>query len=83
MKYFLFTFSSTKNSLIASSLLNELCTNMPILREISSNCGVALKVSPENKDNAISIISSNFDDFDYHIYEVNGFGNSKIITFIQ
>lgn len=83
MKYFLFTFDKTKNSLIASNLLGKLCTTMPVLREISADCGVALRVSIENFDKSVSIIENNFDKIDYKIYKIDGFGNSKKITIIQ
>lgn len=83
MQYLLFTFNKTKNSLIASNLLGELCTTMPILREISADCGVALKVSVENLEKSTSIIENNFDKEDFKIYEITGFGKSKSITIIR
>lgn len=83
MKYILFTFKQTKDAIIADKLLNNMAISMPVLREISADCGIALKISLENKEKAISIISKNIDTTLFNIYEISGFGNSKSITFIQ
>lgn len=83
MKYILFTFKNTKSAMLACQLLEETAVVMPVLREISSDCGIALKISQENYEKSKIIINNSIDKDFFSIYEIDGFGNSKTIKIIQ
>jgi len=58
--YCVFTFATTSNALKAEKELKNAEAEfiiMPTLREISSSCGLSVKIRPDNKNNTLGILS--------------------------
>lgn len=58
--YCVLTFNNTSNALKAEKVLKAAETEfiiMPTLREISSSCGLSVKIRPENMENALGILA--------------------------
>ena len=75
--YGVFTFISTSQALKAERVLKDAATEflmMPTPREISTSCGLAVKVAGDNLDNCFKILQLNRVQVDgaYKITTVNG-----------
>lgn len=60
--YYLFTFISTSHALKAERVLKEADAEfimIPTLREISSSCGLSVKLAPEKRDEYQLILRDN------------------------
>ncbi|MHC1748407.1 MAG: DUF3343 domain-containing protein [Cellulosilyticaceae bacterium] len=82
--FILITFSSTHSAMAMERLLKKhfKIVMMPVLREISSSCGMAIKMDMEFYEKALEIINeSNLEQDRYTIYKIIDKGASKeIIT---
>lgn len=61
-EFFTFTFAATSHALKAEKVLKESGTDflmIPTLREISSSCGLSVKIAPDNLDNCQNVLSAN------------------------
>ena len=70
-EYYLYTFESTHGAIASHKLLGaEMdAVMMPVLREISASCGMAVRVSPENGRRSLELMKQNSEvTFDlYHV----------------
>lgn len=61
-EYYLFTFESTHGAISTDTLLKPVgCTIMPVPRAISTSCGMAVRVTPEQLDEARRIFRDKSD----------------------
>lgn len=83
MKYYLITFSNTHSAIAAQNFLQGKLPFiiMPTLREISSSCGISLKIESTDYSTIKHVIELCFPtDNMYKIYEITGDKNKKVIT---
>lgn len=78
--YCIFTFISTSHALKAEMILKENGADfviMPTLREISSSCGLSIKIVPENLEPYEKILSNSNVAIEeiYHIQKEDGKNN--------
>lgn len=79
MDYYMLAFSSTHAAISAQKHLTGLCTfqTMPVLREVSAGCGIALRFAPEELDNVRSTLgTSPLLCDEYCFYAVTGGGRA-------
>lgn len=60
--YFLFTFVSTSHALKGEKVLKKYGADfvmIPTLREISSSCGLSIKIAPEKLDEYFQLLKNN------------------------
>lgn len=80
-KYCLFTFQATAHALKAEKVLksaNSEFTIIPTLREISTSCGLSIKVRPDNFDVTSQILATHKIPID-GIYRVEKQGKKNFI----
>ncbi|MDD3853993.1 MAG: DUF3343 domain-containing protein [Syntrophomonadaceae bacterium] len=80
--YTVFTFTSTSNALKAERLLMDIKAEfilMPTLREISSSCGLSVKMAPENQSVYYQYLIDHNIDID-GTYIVEKQGKKNLIT---
>lgn len=72
-EYYLYTFESTHGAIASHKLLKaEMdAVMMPVLREISASCGMAVRIAPENRDRSIELMKQN-SEVQFDLYHVNG-----------
>lgn len=72
-EYYLYTFESTHGAIASHKLLKaEMdAVMMPVLREISASCGMAVRISPENRDRSIELMKQN-SEVQFDLYHVKG-----------
>lgn len=61
--YYLFTFISTSHALKGEKVLKEYGADfvmIPTLREISSSCGLSIKIAPENLEEYYQELKNNY-----------------------
>ncbi len=83
--YYVFTFSSTSHALKAERVLKALKAEflvIPTLREISTSCGLSVKISPEKASQYYDDLIKNKVDID-GIYQVEKQGREKQISKIE
>lgn len=81
-EYFLFTFDSTHFAIKAQKLLKDLqIVLMPTLREISSSCGMALRVLPEQKAEAVRRMQA--EGQGWHLYHILQEGQKNTCIFVE
>lgn len=79
MDYCMLSFSSTHAAISAQKHLSSLFPfqTMPVLREVSAGCGIALRFAPEHLDGVrSSLLSSPLLPEEYAFYAVTGGGKS-------
>ena len=79
MDYGVITFSSTYGAIYAQKVLKEVAPIqvMPVLREISLGCGMALRFPPEGLEQARQILGrSQLQPGEYAFYAVTGSGSA-------
>ena len=79
MDYCLITFSSSSGAIQAQRVLKGQVSfqTMPVLREISASCGIALRLPPEGAETARTLLStSELRREEYTFYAVTGQGPS-------
>lgn len=79
MDYALLTFASTYGAIYAQKLLEPVAAVrvMPVLREISLGCGMALRFPPEGLEQARQILGrSQLQPGEYAFYAVTGSGSA-------
>ena len=73
MDYCLITFSSSSGAIQAQRALPF--QTMPVLREISASCGIAVRLAPDAADEARSLLShSELRADEYAFYGISGHG---------
>ncbi|MGI5880375.1 MAG: DUF3343 domain-containing protein [Syntrophomonadaceae bacterium] len=80
--YIVFTFISTSHALKAEQLLKEINAEfiiMPTLREISSSCGLSVKLASENHSNYYQYLIDHNVDID-GAYNVEKQSKKNLIT---
>ncbi|NLT20084.1 MAG: DUF3343 domain-containing protein [Syntrophomonadaceae bacterium] len=80
--YTVFTFTSTSNALKAEKLLKEIKAEfliMPTLREISSSCGLSIKLASENQPVYYQYLIDHNVDID-GAYNVEKQGKKNLVT---
>lgn len=83
MEYCMITFVSTHAAITAQRLLEGLfpLQTMPVLREVSAGCGIAVRLSPQHLDPArAALAASPLPDGEYAFYGVTGSGQSLSAT---
>ncbi len=79
MDYYMLAFSSTHAAISAQKHLTGLCPfqTMPVLREVSAGCGIALRFAPGHLDAVRSALNTSplLSD-EYTFYAVTGGGKS-------
>lgn len=82
-KYYLLTFDSTHDAMEFEDFLKKdfSIIVMPTLREITTGCGISIKIKEQEYEKALSKISlmKNIDSAKYKVYYVEGLGKNKII----
>lgn len=79
MDYGLLTFASTYGAIYAQKLLEPVAAVrvMPVLREISLGCGMALRFPPEELEEVRkALAASELKPGDYAFYAISGSGSS-------
>ena len=79
MDYCVITFASTHGAIYAQKRLEGLFPFqvMPVLREISAGCGIALRLAPEHLEAArTALAASELKGDEYAFYAVTGAGRS-------
>ncbi len=76
-EFFLFTFISTSNALKAEKILKNYCAEfimIPTLREISSSCGLSIKIAPHNLEEYQAVLQSSNVTVEeiYHVNKIEG-----------
>ena len=77
MDYCLITFSSSSGAIQAQRALKGHLPfqTMPVLREISASCGIAVRLAPDAADEARSLLShSELRADEYAFYGISGHG---------
>lgn len=77
MGYCMLTFSSTHAAISAQAMLTPVCPvqTMPVLRQVSAGCGIALRFTPgELPAVRAALASSPLDESEYAFYSVTGDG---------
>lgn len=83
--YCVLTFSATAHALKAEKVLNKLNADflvIPTLREISTSCGLSVKLSPDNLKNYIENLINNHVNIE-GIYQVTKKDKKILITKIN
>ncbi len=78
MDYGVITFSSTYGAIYAQKVLKEVAPIqvMPVLREISLGCGIAVRFRPEDLERvAAALAASTLKPEEYAFYAVTGRGD--------
>lgn len=72
-EYYLYTFESTHGAIASHKLLGaEMnAVMMPVLREISASCGMAVRISPEDRDKSVELMRQN-SEVEFDLYHVKG-----------
>lgn len=72
-EYYLYTFESTHGAIASHKMLKaEMdAVMMPVLREISASCGMAVRIAPKNRDRSIELMKQN-SEVQFDLYHVNG-----------
>lgn len=81
----LFTFSATSSALKAEKILKSLKAEfmmIPVPREISTSCGLAIKVQSDEFEKHYDYLIKNNVDID-SVYRVESNGKKKFITKIE
>lgn len=81
-EYAVFTFATTSHALKAEKILKSLQAEfmiMPTLREISSSCGLSVKLKPENMKSYYQKLISNDVPVD-GVYQVQNEGRRHLVT---
>lgn len=85
-KYYLLTFDSTHDAMEFEDLLKDEFSIivMPTLREITTGCGISIKVKEQEYEKALSKISSSkiSNSAKFKVYLVEGLGKNKTIKSI-
>lgn len=79
MDYCIVTFSSTYGAIFAQKVLDGVCSVqvMPVLREISAGCGIAVRFAPESLGAVASALAaSSLAPEEYAFYAVTGAGTT-------
>lgn len=79
MDYCVVTFASSGGAIAAQKVLDGQVTSliMPVLREISAGCGIALRLAPEMLSRAAEVLEgSSLRREEYAFYAVTGSGPS-------
>ena len=79
MDYCLITFSSSSGAIQAQRALKGRLSfqTMPVLREISASCGIALRLPPDAAEEARALLStSELRESEYAFYGISGCGNA-------
>jgi len=76
-EFFLFTFVSTSQALKAERILKKYGTEfimIPTLREISSSCGLSVKIAPDKMEEYQSVLQRNdvVAEGIYHVQKIEG-----------
>ena len=83
-KYYLLTFDSTHNAMEFENILKDECSIivMPTLREITTGCGISIKIKEQEYKKALSKISStkSLNSASYKVFFIEGLGKNKSIT---
>lgn len=83
--YYLFTFISTSHALKGEKVLKEYGADfvmIPTLREISSSCGLSIKIAPENLDEYSQVLKNNNISVE-ELYQVQKQDGKNIISKMQ
>jgi len=83
--YYLFTFISTSHALKGEKVLKEYGADfvmIPTLREISSSCGLSIKIAPENLDEYSRVLKNNNISVE-ELYQVQKQDGKNIISKMQ
>jgi len=72
-EYYLYTFESTHGAIASHKLLKENmnAVMMPVLREISASCGMAVKISPDDFEKSRGLMRQQ-NDIEFSLYHING-----------
>ena len=79
MDYCMLGFKSTHTAITAQKLLENICPiqTMPILREVSASCGIAVRFPPEYLSTVRSELGSSSLSIDeYILYGITGSGKA-------
>lgn len=77
MDYYLITFASTHGAMLAQKILSPVCpiAVMPVLREISRGCGIAVRFPPEQLEKVRAALRNcPLPPAEYAFYGVTGTG---------
>ncbi|MEG1994303.1 MAG: DUF3343 domain-containing protein [Oscillospiraceae bacterium] len=81
------TFNSTHVAMEFENILKNQCSVivMPTLREITTGCGISIKIKEQEYEKALSAISSSKipDSAEYSIYSIEGLGKNKVIKQVK
>ena len=82
MDYGVITFTSTYGAIYAQKVLKEVAPGlvMPVLREISLGCGIAVRFRPEDLERVKSALAaSTLKEGEYAFYAVTGSGQNLTV----
>lgn len=83
MDYCMLSFRSTHTAITAQKLLEGVCPiqTMPVLREVSAGCGIAVRFSPKHLPVVRSALcTSPLSPEEYTLYAVIGSGKSLTVN---
>lgn len=85
MDYCMLSFISTHTAITAQRLLEGICPiqTMPVLREVSAGCGIAVRFPPECLSAARSALDAySLSTDEYTLYSVTGSGKALTVEII-
>ena len=75
--YLLFAFDSTNYAIAGEKVLKPLgAVVMPILREITASCGMAIRLTPEKEEEAVALLDSS-DIPSWYLYRITQEGKKN------